>query len=75
MIQVYYIYCTLYFYYYYISSTSDPQASDVRGWGPLVNKIGYIFSIKGQVVDNLGFAAKDHGPCRRSMEIALDVLK
>ena len=47
LIQPHYIYCTLYFYYYYISSTSDPQASDVRGWGPLVNKIGYIFFYKG----------------------------
>ena len=25
----------LYFYYYYISSTSDHQALDARGWGPL----------------------------------------
>ena len=35
MIQVHYIYCALYFYYYYISSTSDDQALDPRGWGPL----------------------------------------
>ena len=34
MIQVHYIYCALYFYYYYISSTSDHQALDSRGWGP-----------------------------------------
>ena len=27
-----YIYCELYFYYYYISSTSDHQALDPRGW-------------------------------------------
>ena len=37
MIQVHYIYCALYFYYYdYISSTSDYQALDSRGWGPLL---------------------------------------
>ena len=36
MIQVHYVYCALYFYYYYISSTSDHQALDPRGWGPLV---------------------------------------
>ena len=35
MIQVHYIYCVLYFYYYYISSTSDHQVLDPRGWGPL----------------------------------------
>ena len=35
MIQAYYIYCVLYFYYYYISSTSDHQSLDPRGWGPL----------------------------------------
>ena len=28
IIQVHYIYCTLYLYYYYISSASDHQASD-----------------------------------------------
>ena len=36
MIQVHYIYCVLYFYYYYISSISDHQALDPRGWGPLL---------------------------------------
>ena len=36
MIQVHYIYCAVYFYYYYISFTSDDQALDARGWGPLV---------------------------------------
>ena len=35
MIQVHYIYCALYFYYYYIIPTSDNQALDPRGWGPL----------------------------------------
>ena len=35
--QVHYIYCALYFYYYYyISSTTDYQALDSRGWGPLL---------------------------------------
>ena len=36
MIQAHYIYCSLYFYYYYISSTSDYQALDSQGWGPLI---------------------------------------
>ena len=35
IIQVHYMFCALYFYYYYISSTSDHQALDPRGWGPL----------------------------------------
>ena len=35
MIQVRYIDCALYFYQYYISPTSDDQAFDSRGWGPL----------------------------------------
>ena len=35
MIQVHYIYYALYFYYYHISSTSDHQALDPGGWGPL----------------------------------------
>ena len=30
------IYYVLYFYYYYISSTSDHQASDPGGRGPLI---------------------------------------
>ena len=34
MIQVCYIDCALYLYYY-ISSTSDYQVLDVRGWEPL----------------------------------------
>ena len=38
MIQVHYTYCTLYFCYF-ISSTSDHQALDPRGWGPLDCKI------------------------------------
>ena len=33
MSQAHYIY--LYFYYYYTRSTSDHQALDPRGWGPL----------------------------------------
>ena len=36
MIQVHYIYCALYLYYYYVSSTSDHQALDPGGWGPLL---------------------------------------
>ena len=36
MIQVCYFYCELYFYFYYISSTSDHQALDPRGWGPSI---------------------------------------
>ena len=35
-IQAHHIYRALYFYYYYISSTSDHQALDPRGWGPLI---------------------------------------
>ena len=41
MIQVLYIYYVLYFYHYGDSSTSDQQASDPRGWGPL----GYRLTI------------------------------
>ena len=36
MLQVHYIYCALYFYNYIISSTSDHQALDSGGWGPLL---------------------------------------
>ena len=44
MIQVHYIYCALYFYYYYISSTSENQALDPRGWGYRGSYIkGYSF--------------------------------
>ena len=32
MIEVYYIYCALYFYYYYISPPSDHQVLDPGGW-------------------------------------------
>jgi len=39
MIQVHCIYCALHFYYYYISSTSDHQALDPRGWGLLSYRI------------------------------------
>ena len=35
MIQVYHLYCILYFYYYYISSTLCHQALALRGWGSL----------------------------------------
>ena len=33
--SMHYIYCAFYLYYYYISSTSDHQALEPRGWGPL----------------------------------------
>ena len=36
MTQVHYISCALYFYDYYISPTSDGQALDPEGWGPLL---------------------------------------
>ena len=36
MIQVHHIYCAIYFYSYHISSTSDHQALDLGGWGPLL---------------------------------------
>ena len=35
MIQAHYISCALYCYYCYISSTSDHQALELGGWGPL----------------------------------------
>ena len=35
MIQLHCIFCVLYFNYYYISSITDHQALDPRGWGPL----------------------------------------
>ena len=34
MIQVYYMYCALYFYYYYISCTTGHQTLDLGGWKP-----------------------------------------
>ena len=33
--QAHCIYCVLYFHYYYISSITDHQTLDPRGWGPL----------------------------------------
>ena len=45
MIQAHYIYCALYFYYYYISSTSDHQALDPGGWGPLQYREIKLFQI------------------------------
>ena len=36
MIKVHYVNCALYFHYYYISSTSDHQALDPGGRGPLI---------------------------------------
>ena len=37
MIQMHYIYCALHFCSYHISSTSDHQTLDPRGWGPLLS--------------------------------------
>ena len=50
MIQVHYMYCILYFHYYYISSTSDHQALDTRGWGPLFwgTVVSAVSSPRGQ---------------------------
>ena len=45
MIQIRYICCALYFYYYSISSTSDHQALDPKGRGPLEwIRVGYFSS-------------------------------
>ena len=38
MIQAHCMYYTLYFYYYCISCTSDHQALDGGGWGPLLQR-------------------------------------
>ena len=35
MIAAHYTYCALYFYHYYTSYTSDHQALDPRGCGPM----------------------------------------
>ena len=46
-----YMYCALYFYYYYISSTSDHEALDPEGWGPLGQRIWLrILSITLEVI-------------------------
>ena len=37
MIQAHHTDFALYFYYYYISSTSEHQELDPRGWGPLLS--------------------------------------
>ena len=39
IIQVDYIYCALSFYYYYISSTSDHQGLDAKGWDPCFKRM------------------------------------
>jgi len=44
MIQVCYIYRAFYFYDYYISFTSDHQALDPAGWGPLKRKKSTIIT-------------------------------
>ena len=43
MIQVHYLYCALYFLNYYISSTTDRQALDHRGRGPLLHSIQCVW--------------------------------
>ena len=40
MIQARYVYCALYLYHRHISFTSDHQASDPRGGGPLRSSTG-----------------------------------
>ena len=40
VIPAQYIYCALNFYYYYTSSTSDHQALNPGGWGPLSQGTG-----------------------------------
>ena len=45
MIQAHHTYCALYFYYYYISSTSDHQALDPRGWAPPDYVTPIIFTV------------------------------
>ena len=47
MIQVYYIYCVLYFYYYYLSSTSDHEALDPGVGKPLIDNLKWILSYSG----------------------------
>ena len=49
MIQVLYIYYVLYFYHYGDSSTSDQQASDPGGWGPLL-QVGDPWAIVSSTV-------------------------
>ena len=50
MIQVYYIYCVLYFDYYYINSISDHQSLDPRGWGLLPREVTSIQSRRAMAV-------------------------
>ena len=45
MIEARQIYCALYFYHYYISSTSDHQALDLRGWALLDYVTPIIFTV------------------------------
>ena len=42
MIQVFYIYCALYFHYYYISSTSDHQAYNPRGCRCMLSHVSRV---------------------------------
>ena len=57
MSQALHIYCALYFYYYYINSTSDRQALDPGGWGPLIYGTPGASLERGASINN-----KDH--CR-----------
>ena len=42
MIKAYYIYCAFSSYHYYISSTSDHEALDLGGWGPLYLTLHFL---------------------------------
>ena len=70
MIEAHYIYCSLYFHYYCISSTSDRQAVDHRGWLLLLLLLLSHFSrvrlcetpqtAAHQVPPSLGFSRQEH---------------
>ena len=55
MIQVHYIYCILYFYYYYIISTSEHQALDPGGWGPMIYTIVTVEHKRMHILKNTIF--------------------
>ena len=55
IIQTHCIYCVLYFYYFYISSTSDHQALDPRGWGPRVYATCHLQDMRGLCSNNYDF--------------------
>ena len=61
MIQVHHMCCALYFYYYYISFTSDHQALDPRGWGPLPYIIPKLMKQQGRAKEKyIGKIKKVH---------------